>query len=392
VSRLESFAPPAGLQRVRARALLIGGVASALSLVGLWQDPGRFVGAYLVSFLFWVAIPLGALALLMLHHVTGGGWGMMIRRILEAATRTLPLMVVLFVPLALGLRRVYPWADPAKVAQDALLAHRAPWLNGPFFLVRAALYFALWGGLALLLNRLSRRQDGGDGAYFARRMQRVSGPGILLFCLLATLASVDWLMSLNDRWFSSIYGIYFIGAQALTAIAFAIVVARLLAEHGPLRDVLRPQHFHDYGNLMLAFLMLWGYFNLSQFIIIWSGNIPEEITWYMERTHGVYQAVARILILFNFAVPFLLLLPHAVKRDARRLSMVAALVLVMRWVDLFWHAAPALGVHTLHWLDFVVPAAMGGLWVAAFVHELRKRPLLPVNDPNLRLQEAAAHG
>jgi hypothetical protein len=389
---LQTFAPPAGLRVLRRRALLVGGAAAVVCAVGAWSDPDRFARAYLVSWLFWLGPPIGALGLLMLHHLTGGGWGMVIRRVFEAASRTLPLLLLLFLPIALWLPHLYPWADAERVAHEPLLAHRAAYLNSGFFVGRAVIYFVVWMGLALRLSSLSRQQDAGDGAFFARRMQMLAGPGILGFCLVLTFASVDWLMSLNADWFSSIYGIYFIGAQSLTAIAFAVVVARLLSTRRPMDAVFVPQHFHDYGNLMFAFLMLWAYFSFSQFLIIWSGNLPEEVGWYLERTHGGYGRLSLVLVALNFAVPFLLLLPHSIKRDARRLSLVAGLVLATRWVDVFWHAAPALRITSLHWADLALPVAMGGLWVAYFAHELAQRSLLPVRDPNLQLAEAPAHG
>ncbi len=239
--------------------------------------------------------------------------------------------------------------------------------------------------MAFLISGLSRRQDRGDDPGITRRMQLFAGPGLAAYCLAVTFASVDWLMSLQRGWYSTIYGVYLMGSQGLSALAFLIVFGLWLVRREPMDRVLHPRIFHDYGKLMLAFVMLWAYFCFSQFLIMWSGNIPEETHFYLRRFHGGWGAVGLALVIFHFALPFALLLSRDLKRDAGRLAWVAMLMLVMRWVDLLWQVEPAFETQTpaLYWMYLAAPVAVGGLWLAYFLRELRSRPLLPVNDPYL---------
>ncbi|HEX5758768.1 MAG TPA: hypothetical protein VF121_06200 [Thermoanaerobaculia bacterium] len=386
----ERFAAPAAVDRLRSRALLAGGAGILLAAVGFLLDRPAFFRAWLVGWLYWLGIALGCLAIMMLHHMTRGAWGLVARRLLEAAARTVPLLALLFLPLLFGLRELYSWARP-EAAADHLLQLKAAYLNVPFFVARAALYCLIWGGFAFLLSGLSRRQDETGDLRLTRRMQLVAAPGIVLYCLAASFASVDWLMSLQPHWFSTIYGVYFLGGQGLSALAFLIVVAFFFARREPLGDVLSSGHFHDWGKLLLAFVMLWTYFSFSQFLIVWAGNLPEEVTWYLARTRHGWQWVALALVLFHFALPFVLLLSRDLKRRPRRLALVAGWMLVMRWVDLVWQVQPAFGGgrFAFSWLYLVTPVAVGGLWLAAWAGELKKRPLLPIRDP--WLPEAVAH-
>jgi hypothetical protein len=384
------YAAPAALDQVQLRALIAGGAGILLCALGFFLDRPAFYRAWLVGWIYWLGIALGCLAIMMLHHLTRGAWGLVARRVLEAAGRTLPVLALLFVPLLFGLRELYPWARP-EAAADHLLQAKAAYLNVPFFVARAALYFVIWGGFAFVLSRLSRRQDETGELHLTRRMQLLASGGIVLYCLAASFASVDWLMSLQPHWFSTIYGVYFLGGQGISALAFLIVVALFLWRREPMSEVLSPGHFHDWGKLLLAFVMLWTYFSFSQFLIIWSGNLPEEITWYAARTRGGWQWLAIALALFHFALPFVLLLSRDLKRRPQRLAAVAGWMLAMRWLDLVWQVEPAFSPErfTFHWLYLAAPLAVGGLWVAAWAAELKKRPLLPLHDP--WLPEALAH-
>ena len=379
------YAPPDGLAVLRARAFLLGGAASVLAVVLGLRDPEQFLRSYLVAFLYWLSIVLGCFAIASLHHLSRGEWGVMIRRVLEAAARTIPVLALLFVPLLLGARVLYPWARPEEVAADPLLRHQAAYLNLPFFALRAGVYFAVWSASALVLDRMSRRQDQAPDPLLARRMQVVAAPSLVLYCLTATFASIDWIMALNEHWHSTIFGFMFIGGQAVSAMAFVIIVARLLAERPPLSGAFRPLHFHDYGKLLLTFVVLWAYFHVSQFIIAWQANLPKEAGWYQPRTAGGWRLVSLLLVALHFALPCALLLSRELKRRVSRLAAVAGLLLVMRWFDLYWLAAPAFSPAgpAFHWLDAVLPIAIGGLWVGLFAGQLRRRPLLPLNDPFL---------
>lgn len=378
-----SLAAPAALDRVQRTALLAGGAGIAACALGFLLDRPVFFRAWLVGWLFWLGIALGSLALMCLHHLTRGDWGVVVRRVLEAATRTLPHLALLFLPLVFGLHDLYLWARPEVVEHDPLLQAKAAYLNVPFFLVRTVLYFLLWGGVAFAISHLSRRQDATGDPRLSRRMQLAAAPGLILYCLAATFAAVDWLMSLQPHWFSTIYGVYFVAGHGLAALAFLIVAAAWLARREPLAGVIAHRHFHDYGKLMLAFVMLWTYFSFSQFLIIWSGNLPEEITFYVARTRHGWQWVALGIVVFHFALPFGLLLSRGLKRRPERLATLALAMLVVRWLDLVWQVEPAFSpeAFAFHWLYLAAPVAVGGLWVAAWIAELKKQPLLPLHEP-----------
>jgi hypothetical protein len=373
---------------------LIAGVLFLIILAaGALLDRQQFFRSYLFGFTFWVGITVGSLALLMLQHLTGGGWGFVIRRVLEAATRTLPLMLLLFVPIVIGAHWIYPWTNPEKMASPVLLAKSRGYLNLEFFIVRAAIYFAIWLVIAYFLNRWSLEQDRTAGRQFTKRMQVLSGPGMVLFVFTVTFASIDWLMSLDPEWSSTIYGFIFVAAWSLSALAFVIAVMAVLAKHEPMNLVVAQLHFHDLGKLLLALVMLWAYFAFSQFLIIWSGNLPEEISWYLPRTRGGWGAIALTVVILHFALPFLFLLSRSLKRDASKLVIIAALILVMRLIDLLWMIAPGFTGEHFHisWMDVVAPIAIGGLWLAAFAWQLSKRALIPINDPQYESVLEQAH-
>lgn len=376
------------LQRVGIVLAVLGLLASAALGFG---DPTQFLRSYLVAYLFWVGLAVGCLSISMIHHLTGGIWGLVIRRILEAGTRTFPLLALLFLPIAFGLARIYPWADPAAVKADALLQHKALYLNPGFFLARAALYFAVWMLVAFVMNKWSLALDAGPDRATSRRLRGLGGVGLILLGSTITFSSIDWAMSLDPHWFSTIYGVLFMIGQALSALSFVIVCIAVLGTEKPLSDVVRPGAVHDLGKLLLAFVMLWTYMNLSQFLIMWSGNLPEEIPWYIRRLHGGWQGVGLILVLFHFLLPFLLLLSRDLKRNARLLGLVAGGILVVRVLDLYWLVAPDLAGHgaeahgmVVHGLDLALPIGIGGLWLTVFTLELKKRPLVPLGDPEIR--------
>jgi hypothetical protein len=367
------------------RAAIVGALASLAGIAGLASDPLQFYRSYLVAWLFWLGIGLGSLAIVMLHRMTGGSWGFAIRRLLESGMRTLPLLAVLFVPIAIGMTRLYPWTDEAAVAHDPILQHKAVYLNSSFFLARTAIFFAVWIGSAALMLRLSGRADRTGDSRHDRRARFFSGPLVAVYGVSMTLAAVDWAMSLEPHWFSTMYGVIFVVGQALSTLAFALVASSWLQRREPFRRWLSADHFHDLGNLTFAFLLLWAYASFSQFLIIWSGDVGEETPWYLARTRGGWQAVALALVVLHFALPFLLLLWRRIKRDTSVLPYVALLLLAMRFVDLFWLVGPAFHPEGLsvHWLDLVLPVAIGGIWLAFFVHHLKGRPLLSLQDAHL---------
>jgi hypothetical protein len=393
-----AYTAPAQVGLFQKRALIVGVVFLLLLAVGAILNRPQFFHSYLVGFLFWAGIPLGALALLMLQHLTGGQWGLVIRRVLEAATRTLPLVAVLFLPIIIGAHDIYPWTHHEEMSKTPALEQKARlYLNLPGFVGRAVLYFALWGVLAYLLNKWSWEQDRTAERRYTKRMRMLSGPGILIFVLTVTFASVDWAMSLNPEWFSTIYGLLFVAAWALSALAFSIAVLAIVGLREPLARVVRPNHFQDLGKLMLAFVMLWAYFCFSQYLIVWSGNLPEEIQWYLPRVSGGWGAIALSVVIFHFALPFMLLLSRSLKRSPGKLLMLAIVILVIRLIDFFWMVAPEFAHSSFHvsWMDVVAPLGIGGVWLAMFFWQLSKRPLIPINDPQydnlLAEAQAPAH-
>ena len=378
----------ADFDRFSRRALTVGGVGLALCALGWVLNPAQFYRSYLVGFLFWNGVALGCMAIAFLHQLSGGAWGVVIRRILESASRTFPLTLVLFLPLIFGIHSLYIWSRPEAVAHDHILQHKVAYLNVPFFLGRAALYFAIWITISYFFNKWSLAQDRTAAEPWLTKMQLLSGPGLLLYGATVTFSSIDWVMSLEPHWFSTIYGILFIGGQGVSALAFVIAVIVLLASRPPMLEVITDKHLRDLGTLLFAFIMLWAYFNFSQFLLIWAGNLPTEIPWYLRRMQGGWKWVGLSLVLFHFVLPFLLLLSRQFKRNPKWLGMMAGWVICMRIVDLLWLSAP--GGFSVHWLDVAAPVGLGGIWVAAFFWQLKQRPLLPVHDP--QLEEALEHG
>ena len=402
-----TYTPPADIDARRSRALVAGVIGLVICAAGFAINRDQFFRAWLIGYLLWLGVTLGSLALIMIHHLSGGAWGLVARRLWEASSRTLPLMSLLFIPVVLGMRSLYPWMHPEAVQADEILRHKAPFLNQTFFLARAALYFIVWNVLAWRLSSLSRAQDDGD-VIATRAMQRVSGAGLVLYVLTITFAAIDWVMSLNPEYYSTIYGFLFLAGQGLAALSFTIIAASFLSRREPMSGVFKPHHFADYGKLSLAFVMLWAYFNFSQYLLVYAANLQEEVPYFVTRiTHG-WQYLALFLVLFQFAVPFALLLSRDRKRASSRLVMVAFWSLFMRFADLFMLVSPEFdssgpnlhvlaGAHTsvpfIHWLDLAAPLAIGGLWVWMFFTQLRQRPLLPIGDPYLpeALESAGGH-
>jgi hypothetical protein len=386
-----AFAAPAAVDRLQTLGLIAGGIGLVLSALGFFLSREYFFRGYLVGWVYWTGLSLGCLALAMVGHLSGGDWAVVIRRVLEAASRVLPVQLVLFIPLALGLPQLYEWARPEVVNGDHILQAKQAYLNPGFFYVRQIVYFVIWTALAFSLSRLSRRQDGGGDVSLLGRMRVISAPGLILYCLTVTFASVDWLMSLQPHWFSTIYGFYLIASQALLAFAFLIVIALFLSRSEPMAGIYQSRHFHDWGKFLFAFVMIWAYFSYSQWLITWAGNLPEEISFFLPRVRGSFGWIALLIVLFHFTVPFALLLSRDLKRNGRLLAGVALGLMFMRWVELFWQVEPAFHERhaTFDWLYLAAPLFLGGLWLFFFARTLKTRPLLPLHDPYL--PEAIAH-
>jgi hypothetical protein len=384
------------LERLQKAVLLVGGVFLLALVAGFFVDRAQFFRSYLLGYLFWVEMAVGSLGLAMLSHLTGGLWGIVPRRLHEAAARTFPALAVGFLPVLLGASSLYLWAKPEVVAEDALLQAKVPYLNLQFFTIRAALYFAVWVLLAWRISSWSRQQDAGPSASRAAALRGLSAFGIVILFLTATFASVDWGMSLAPHWFSTIYGVLFIVSAGLSAMSLTILLLSRLSQDEPFRSALQAETVHDLGKLLLTFTMLWGYVNYSQFLITWSGNVSEETPFYVRRLHGAWGSIAALLVVFHFALPFALLLSRSLKRNARALAGVATLMLVMQALDLFWLVGPDLLTHgegeapfRIHWMDLAALGGLGGLWLALLVRQALSAPLLPAGEPELRELSAA---
>ncbi len=387
--------PREDLDRLQRRAWIVGAAGVLATVAGFFLSaPVDFYRAYLVGWLWVAGIAIGLFALSMLAHVSGGDWGVVMRRLLEAGGRTLPFFVLAGVPLVFGLEVLYPWAEYLagdRQPVDHLIEHKSVYLNVPGFISRALIYFAAWSILAWVISAWSHHYDAtGDPAY-REKMKKLSAFGLVVYVASATLAVVDWVMSLDPHWFSSLFGFAFVAGHALSAFSFVVPMMLFLSRRQPLSGVVRAKHFHDYGKFMLASVMVWGYFMISQYLIIWSGNLPEEVGWYIVRSSNGWQTLSLLLVAGHFVLPFALLLSADLKKQAPKLMIVAVWLLAMRWLDFYWQAAPSMtDAAAFHWLNLAAPVGIGGVWLALLLGQLKNRPLVPVRDP--RLAEVMAHG
>ncbi|MBK7644480.1 MAG: hypothetical protein IPJ19_15790 [Planctomycetes bacterium] len=377
------------LSGLQMAAIAVGVIAALGAGYGWTQDKEQFWHAYLYAFFFWLAPTTGSLGLYMLHQLTGGRWGAALRRPLEAAMRMLPLMALFFIPVIVHMASYYPWAVPGAAEHDELLAHKAGWLNPSFFIVRAALYFAVWILLAGVMQRVSARRDTGD--YAAAGIARsTSGPGFLLFALTLSFAVFDWAMSLEPHWFSTMYGAIFLVGGGLETMCMCILFGAWLRKRAPFTQVFTSERFHDLGTLSFAMVLLWAYTNFSQYLIIWSGNLNEETPWVHLRTSESWRTLALGLVVLHFALPFFLLLFRKHKQHAQILAGIAGLLVCMRFLDLYWYIGPAFSPEfKMHWLDLAVPLAMGGFWIALFLRAFKSKPF--VSEQDLELSGSLQH-
>jgi hypothetical protein len=364
-------------------ALGIGCAGLALCVYGWTLTPRLFFIAWLFAELVWLGVALGCMAFLMIHLLTAGKWGWPVRRFFEAAATTLPLLAVLFVPLFFGMSALYPWANAAAIATDKVLQHKHGYLNQPLVIVRAVIVFGIWILLAHLLNKWSRAQDATQDLGPTKKLRRLSGPGLVIYPLTITVIFVDWVMSLEADWYSTIFPILICIGQMLSGLAFVILLLAWLGPRSALAEIVGPENFHHLGSLLLAFTMLWAYIAFSQLLVIWSGDLPHEISWYLHRIAGGWRWVMVFLVLFHFFGPFFLLLSRQLKRSRRSLTAIAALMFLAHVVDVWWMIAPSFypgGIY-VSWLDAAALFGVGGVWLWLFLHNLERKELIPLNDP-----------
>ncbi len=379
-----------GLDFVRGRSLIVGSVLMICAVAAALFNTAQFFRSYLLAWLCWLGMALGCFGLLMLHHLVGGRWGFPMRRIYEAGLGTLPGLAVSAVPLFFGLHHLYAWDNAAAVAADEILQRKHAYLNEPFFIIRIAVCLGVWLWMMWRLRDWSLRQDDEKDAAFTRKLRAFSGPGLVLFFFTATVADVDLVLSLEPDWYSTVFAAIMIIGNVVGVLAFSIVLLAIWAKEEPFVRLLSPEVWHHLGNLLLAFVMLWAYLAFSQLLVIYSGNLPQEIVWYLHRSRGGWKIIALALGLLHFALPFALLLSRDAKRKPETLARIAAIVLVAHLIDMYWLVAPTFapeGVH-FHWQDPVLFLALGGLWCAVFLDKLRRAPLVPLNDPRLPFDPA----
>lgn len=401
----DTFNAPAALDRVQALALGIGGIGLLIWAIGCYMDAETAMRGWLLGFIFWAGIGIGGLGILLLQYLTGGAWGVVIRRVAEACSRTIPLLALLFAPIGMGMFNLYDWTHLQAAGTDDFLNKRGWYMEPEWWVARAVLYFAIFSAIAYLLNKWSRQQDDSanyeESAKYLGSATRISGPALVVYVLTVSFASVDWLMTLEPHWFSTMWGFLFVAGWALSCFCFAVTILAFLSDKPPLDRVLGKRHFHDIGKLMLALVMIWAYFNFSQYLIIWSGNLTEETPFYLVRSKGSWGAMGLILIIFHFAFPFLILLMQDFKRKAKWLAALAIFILFMRLVDMYYIIGPSpmIGEVEKHLLempfrlspwDIVAPIAIGGIWLWWFIRELKKRALVPYKDPFF--ENAIKHG
>jgi hypothetical protein len=348
-------------------------------------DPRQFFFSWLVSFLFFLSLSLGALFFVLIQYAAQGGWGVVLRRIGETTFAMLPVMAALFLPVLLGLHHLYEWTHADVVAQDALLRWKAPYLNVPFFLIRAALYFGLWSFIAVLYYRGSRGQDATGDPRVSARLRRFAGPAIIILALTQTFASVDWIMSLTPHWYSTMFGVYFFAGSFVGFIALLSVIAVALRRAGLLDTVISADHLQDIGKFLFAFTAFWAYIAFSQFFLMWYANLPEETIWYQARMEGSWMTVTIVLMAGHFAIPFFYLMGRAVKRRGSTLAIGGAWLLVMHFLDLYWLVMPTLHPEGLSpsLLDVAALVTVGGCFLAAASSLMRRRALVPLRDPRI---------
>jgi hypothetical protein len=381
------------VSRFQIASLVVGLIGLALTLFGAFSNRSQFFFSYLFSCLFWLGLSLGCFLVAMVHALTGGRWGYPTRRFLEAGYLVLPLMLLLFAPIFFGLPELYPWARPAEVVAEKVLQHRQAYQNVSGYVVRTLLFLGTWICLTQYLRRRSLQQDTVQDAAPTRKARALSGPGIVLYALFATFAYVDWIISLEKQWYSTMFAVIIIIGQILTAYAFSVILLATFKNYEPLAGVVNTTHYHQLGNLLLAFVLFWTYVSFGQLLIIYSGDIPHELDWFLHRIAGNWKWVVGILALFHFFVPFYLLLFRSLKTRVRALTVLAALLFFMHIVDAYWLVMPTLhpnGV-VVSWLDFSALVGIGGLWLSFFGSRLKAAPLLPQQDPGLQFAFKYAH-
>ncbi|NDJ84911.1 MAG: hypothetical protein GYB66_03405 [Chloroflexi bacterium] len=359
-------------------ALAVAVFGVIIGLIGAASDSDHFYQVYMFAFLFWLQLALGCLALLLLSNVFDARWSFAIRRLAGAGARTLPLLALLSIPLLVSQEEIFPWAADGVELEDG----KEIYLTQGFFALRTILYFAIWIALAFTLTEWSYANDDDPDERRTRRIKSLSIAGIILFFLSATFAAFDWSLSLNYESFSSIYGWLAISQGALAAMAFIILMLALFWNEEPLVRIASPRAVGDIGSLLLVAFLVWVYLSFIQYIVMWSGNIPDKVNWYVQRTTGDWEGFATVMVLFHF-IPFLLLLVPGLKRMRGVLAAIAGLILFLRVIEMYWTVMPVFSPDLeIEWWDISLILGFGGFWFALFIWFATRKALVP-NDPAL---------
>ena len=391
-------APFTGGRTLMIRAAAVGVIGLAATAAGGAFDARRALFAYLAAFVYWVGIALAALVFLLANEAAGSRWYVVVRRVLESLPTALTVLAVLFLPIAIGMGRIFPWVDPTAAHAPLqtwahgegklaihLWEHRHPWMNVPFFLVRAAVYFAVWLGVAMLMRGWSLAQDASGAPELKLKMRRLGAGGLPFVGLAMTFAAFDWQMSLSAFLFSTIFGVYWFAGSLVAAIAAWIIASAAAAREEPLRGAINANHIHSMGKYLFAFTSFWAYIAFSQYLLIWIANLPEEVPWYIVRTDTGWRGVGIFLAVFQFALPFLILMPRERKRSWKPLVFMSFWILAVHYVDIYWVVMPTLSPAGPRpsWMDLAAFLGIGGISVAWVVSRLRGQPILPARDPFL---------
>ncbi len=383
-----NYTAPSSFGKYQRNGLIAAVIGFVLLLASIaLAGPTQFFHSYLLGYMVFFGLSVASLGLLLLQYVSGGAWGVMGRRVFEAGSRILPVTAVLFIPIILGMHDLYRWTDPNIVNASEVLQQKTGYLNTPFWIIRAVIFFAFWIIVSMVVNKYSERLDNEPGFRWSRKLENFSGGALFFYFFIVSFAAIDWMMSLTPEWYSTIYAFIIIVGEGIMALSFTIIVLVLLSKQEPMASVIKPIHLHDLGKLLFAFNFLWGYLSFSQWIITYAGNLPDEIVWYHHRIHGGWQWVAYLVIFFHFIIPFAILLSRDLKRNGRRLIIMAGWLFVMRIIDLYWLIEPNWHreVFFFNWADIVAPIGFVGLFVYLFVWQYKKRNLLPTGEPELEL-------
>jgi len=366
------------------KVLFIGLLGLVLSVAGAFMDHAQFFQAYLTAFTFLTTLALGGLFFLLIHHITGAYWGVVMRRVAENLTCTLPLMGLFMIPLFFGMHDLFHWSHAEAVAADRILTWKAPYLNIPFFIIRSVLYFLIWTWLAHGLRKLSLAQDQGDTSSLGKMRRRAAG-GTVLFAITISLFGYDWIMSLDPHWYSTIFGVYVFSGAFLGGLALLSLIAGVLRTRGA-GEVITAEHTHDFGKFLFAFTVWWAYIGGAQYFLIWYGNVPEETTWFLHRWGPGWKELSLFLIIFHFIVPFIVLSFRAAKQVPWLILTMAGMLLFMHYVDHFWMINPTFNDNRflISWQDFTTLIGMGGVFIWFLLKKMASDPIIPLQDPKLQ--------